>query len=122
MSVSMCDECRALVSDLRKLRERADGPMREKVEGWIDLAVAIDRKRHGYHADLIEERRAARRTERRLDAANALVEAMRKGSRLTDAERGSIAGKAYADGFADGEASGFGECAELMKGMGNDRA
>jgi chromosome segregation ATPase len=38
------------------------------------------------------------------------------------AEERSRNGKAYADGFADGEASGFGECAELMRRMQDDRA
>lgn len=38
------------------------------------------------------------------------------------AEERSRNGKAYADGFADGEASGFVECAELMRRMQDDRA
>lgn len=122
MSVNMCEECRHLIGDLRQLMDAAHGPMREKVAGWIDLAAAIDRKRHDYHVALIEEKRENRRYARSAEASKRVVDALRKGQRLTDAERDSIAGRSYAMGFAEGEASGFGECAELMKGMGNDRA
>lgn len=111
----MSGECEELVGMLKRLLELSptDGATRN-IELMKDLALAIDEKRAKAKAELAVARKDARRARKQAEGYRQQVDELKRAASLTDAEREAIRGQAWSDGFADGEASGFGECAALM--------
>lgn len=95
-----------LSADLDRLNERCDGRLAE--------AMRQGTRRRRAESSASDSAKRAREAVERKDGEIARL-------RCELAEERSRNGKAYADGFADGEASGFGECAELMRRMQDDR-
>ncbi len=90
-------EC--LSADLDRLNERCDGRLAE--------AMRQGTKRRRAESSASDSAKRAREAVERKDSEIARL-------RCELAEERSRNGKAYADGYADGEAHGFGECAEIM--------
>lgn len=95
-----------LSADLDRLNERCDDRLAE--------AMRQGTRRRRAESSASDSAKRAREAVERKDGEIARL-------RCELAEERSRNGKAYADGFADGEASGFGECAELMRRMQDDR-
>ena len=96
-----------LSADLDRLNERCDGRLAE--------AMRQGTRRRRAESSASDSAKMAREAVERKNGEIARL-------RCELAEERSRNGKAYADGFADGEASGFGECVELMRRMQGDRA
>lgn len=96
-----------LSADLDRLNERCDDRLAE--------AMRQGTRRRRAESSASDSAKSAREAVERKDGEIARL-------RCELAEERSRNGKAYADGFAYGEASGFGECAELMRRMQDDRA
>ena len=126
----MPGEYKRLSAFLTGLRDRT---CVEETKAKIErLSADLDRLYERCECRLAE---AMRQGTRRRRAESASEDRVRRAREAVERKDGEIArlrcelaeersrnGKAYADGFADGEASGFGECAELMRRMQDDRA
>lgn len=96
-----------LSADLDRLNERCDGRLAE--------AMRQGSKRRRAESSASDSVKRAREAVERKDGEIARL-------RCELAEERSRNGKAYADGYADGEAHGFGECARLVEKGWRERA
>ena len=126
----MPGEYKRLSAFLTGLRDRT---CVEETKAQLErLSADLDRLYERCECRLSEAKRQSSKRQRAESASEDRVRRAREAVERKDgeiarlrcelAEERSRNGKAYADGFADGEASGFGECARLVEKGERERA